>query len=92
MTDTDTKSKVEAAHANAPSGGPLVPYAGARPDAPDWFLKAIEVPYETGEADVQGAAIKWQRWGDVSKPGLLFAHGNGAVSYTHLTLPTTPYV
>ena len=78
MTTSDTKSRVEKAHSAAPSGGPLVPYNGERPQAPEWFLKAIETPYETGETDVNGAAIKWQRWGDPSKPGLLFVHGNGA--------------
>ena len=78
MTETDTKSRIEKAHANAPSGGPLTPYAGERPPAPDWFVTAIETPYEVGETDVQGCAIRWQRWGDVTKPGLLFVHGNGA--------------
>jgi len=78
MTEVDVKSRMEAAHANAPSGGPLVPYKGEHPKAPDWFIEAIETPYETGAVDVQGAQIKWQRWGDASKPGLLFVHGNGA--------------
>ncbi len=78
MTDSDTKSRIDAAHTSAPSGGPLTPYEGRRPDAPDWFVKAIETPYEVGETDVRGCAIRWQRWGDVTKPGLLFVHGNGA--------------
>ena len=78
MTTTDTGARVRAAHENAPSGGPLTPYKGERPEAPDWFVKAVETPYETGETDVNGTAIKWQRWGDPAKPGLLFVHGNGA--------------
>jgi len=78
MTELNTKSKLEAAHKSEPSGGPLVPYSGEKPAAPDWFIRAIETPYETGETDVQGTAITWQRWGDASKPGLLFVHGNGA--------------
>lgn len=78
MTVTDTKSILEAAENNAPSGGPLTPFKGERPDAPDWFVKAIETPYEVGETTVNGTMIKWQRWGDTSKPGLLFVHGNGA--------------
>ena len=42
---------------------------------------------------------RWLVWnGDVAAPrvrtgdGVVFADGRGAVSYTHLTLPTTPYV
>jgi len=78
MTQTDTKPTVEAADKKAPAGGPLTPFKGERPEAPDWFMKAIEIPYETGQTVVQGTGVKWQRWGDVSKPGLLFVHGNGA--------------
>ena len=78
MTETDTKSRIEAAEKAAPSGGPLTPYQGEKPDAPDWFVKAIETPYDVGETIVKGCAIRWQRWGDTSKPGLLFVHGNGA--------------
>lgn len=78
MSDTSIKSRFETAHANAPSGGPLAPYKGERPEAPDWFTRAIETPYETGETDAGGTTIRWQRWGDASKPGLLFVHGNGA--------------
>ena len=78
MTDVDTKSRSETGRASAPQGGPLTPYKGARPDAPDWFVRAIETPYEVGETEVQGCAIRWQRWGDATKPGLLFVHGNGA--------------
>lgn len=78
MNTPDTKSRVEAAHNNAPSGGPLTPYAGERPETPDWFIKAVESPYSIGETDVRGASIKWQSWGDQTKPGLLFVHGNGA--------------
>jgi len=56
----------------------LTRFHGERPPAPDWFLKAIETPYETGSVDVNGAEIAWQAWGDVSLPGLLLIHGNGA--------------
>lgn len=58
-----------------------MPYKGERPDAPEWFLKAIETPYETGETNVHDTQIQWQRWGDLTKPGLLFLHGNGAHSH-----------
>ena len=78
MTTTESKETSNATKQAAPSGGPLVPYKGERPIAPDWFLKAVETPYEFGKTDVDGTSVKWQRWGDASKPGLLFVHGNGA--------------
>ncbi len=56
----------------------LVPYRGEKPDAPQWFSTAIETPYETRFVDVEGAKIRYQRWGDASKPGLFLVHGNGA--------------
>ncbi len=56
----------------------LVPYAGEIPPTPDWFKRAVETPYETHWVDVDGARVRYQRWGDVTKPGLLLVHGNGA--------------
>ena len=46
---------------------------------------------------LQGALRSEKRYGDISLPRLTFIDqpspvGSGAVSYTHLTLPTTPYV
>ena len=89
MTKLDTQSKLEAAQKTEPSGGPLTPYKGERPEAPDWFIKAIETPYDVGETIVKGTPVYWQRWGDTSKPGLLFVHGNGA--HTHWWDFVAPY-
>lgn len=58
--------------------GPLAAYNGEKPDAPDWFTKAIATPYETHFVESEGARIHYQRWGERSKPGLLLVHGNGA--------------
>lgn len=63
---------------NAPKEGPLAPYAGSTPPAPDWFTKAIAVQPERTFVDVDGAAIESLAWGERGKPGLLFMHGNMA--------------
>jgi pimeloyl-ACP methyl ester carboxylesterase len=59
-------------------GGPLAVYGGERPDAPDWFLRAVEQPYDVCTVEVAGARVQYQRWGSRAKPGLLLVHGNGA--------------
>lgn len=56
----------------------LVPYGGEKPPAPAWFERAVATPYETRWVEVDGANIRYQRWGDPAKPGLLMVHGNGA--------------
>lgn len=56
----------------------LARYHGAKPEAPAWFDEAVNTPYEEHFAEVDGARIRYQRWGDRSKPGLLLCHGNGA--------------
>lgn len=58
--------------------GPLAPYHGAQPPAPQWFTDAVATPYETHFVDCEGAQIHYQTWGDRAKPGLLLVHGNGA--------------
>lgn len=56
----------------------LARYRGAKPDAPTWFIEAVETPFEEHFVDVSGTRIRYQSWGDKTKPGLLLAHGNGA--------------
>lgn len=56
----------------------LARYHGAKPDAPKWFIEAVETPYDEHFVDVAGTRIRYQSWGDKAKPGLLLAHGNGA--------------
>ena len=58
--------------------GPLAPYRGAQPPAPQWFTDAVATPYETHFVECEGVQIHYQAWGDRAKPGLLLVHGNGA--------------
>lgn len=57
---------------------PLVQFAGAKPPAPDWFEKAVSVPFERGQSEVDGAAIHWKAWGERGQPGLVMVHGGVA--------------
>ncbi len=59
-------------------GGPLLEYHGNLPPAPAWFQDAVATPYETHFVDVKGAKVRYQRWGQRGRPGLLLVHGNGA--------------
>src|SRR3954447_26955423 len=48
-------------------------------NAPGWFVKAIETPFDTGAVVVDGARITYLLWGgDSDKPGIVLVHGNGA--------------
>ena len=52
---------------------------GVQKEAPGWFAKALETPYEEGAITVDGARIHYLQWGGVSdKPGIVLVHGNGA--------------
>lgn len=57
---------------------PLGRFGGARPEAPDWFVRAIDQAPERGSVVVEGAAIETLAWGERGKPGLLLIHGAGA--------------
>lgn len=46
--------------------------------APAWFTQAINTPYQEHFTEYNQCKIHYQTWGDPSKPGLLFLHGNGA--------------
>lgn len=56
----------------------LAPFAGARPPAPEWFVRAIAQEPESRHVTAEGARIHYLRWGDAARPGLLLVHGNGA--------------
>ena len=46
---------------------------------PEWFNRALDVPFEDHEITVAGAPVHYLQWGRGSgKPGLIFVHGNGA--------------
>lgn len=59
-------------------GGPLELYKGEIPPAPGWFTDAVSSAYETHHVEVDGAQVRYQRWGRRDAPGLLLVHGNGA--------------
>ena len=58
--------------------GPLGTYNGREPNQPDWFRKALTQPVRDHRVKVKGVEIAYRQWGDASKQGLLFCHGNGA--------------
>jgi pimeloyl-ACP methyl ester carboxylesterase len=46
---------------------------------PDWFNRALAVPFEDHEIIVADVQVHYLQWGrDSGKPGLIFVHGNGA--------------
>src|SRR5690349_24854381 len=55
-------------------------------NAPDWFRRALAVPFEQGEVDVDGAAVRFLAWGEPGRRGLVFVHGGGAHAHwwTHV--------
>jgi len=61
---------------------PLPPAAGA----PDWFGRALAVPFEDNVVAVDGAAIHYLSWGERGRRGLVFVHGGGAHAHwwTHV--------
>lgn len=50
--------------------------------APEWFISAVNTPYQDKFIEVEGAKIHYQHWkNEGEKPGLLFVHGGGAHSH-----------
>jgi pimeloyl-ACP methyl ester carboxylesterase len=64
---------------------PLPPLAGA----PDWFKRALAVPFTDGRVTVDGAGIHYLAWGERGRRGLVFVHGGGAHAHwwTHVAAP-----
>ncbi len=54
--------------------------------APDWFRRALAVPFTDGAVDVAGVPIHYLAWGEEGRRGLVFVHGGGAHAHwwTHL--------
>ena len=51
-------------------------------NAPEWFIQAVNTPYEDKFIDVHACKIHYQKWVQkAGKPGLLFVHGGGAHSH-----------
>lgn len=56
------------------------------PDAPEWFTRALAVPFTDEEVAVGGTPIHYLAWGEPRRRGLVFVHGGGAHAHwwTHL--------
>lgn len=65
----------------APLIGPLAPFEGRTPEAPQWFTDTVAQKPESHFVEVKGARIHYLRWGDRTRPGLLLVHGNAAHAY-----------
>lgn len=48
------------------------------PDAPDWFVRNLAVPFTDEVVDVDGTPIHYLAWGEPGRRGLVFVHGGGA--------------
>lgn len=46
--------------------------------APGWFHRAVAVPFEDGEVEVDDCAVHYLAWGEAGRRGLIFVHGGGA--------------
>jgi len=57
---------------------PLIPFDGKKPQAPDWFARALETPVETGQASRLDTTLAWKAWGERGQPGVLLIHGGTA--------------
>ena len=49
--------------------------------APQWFVDALAVPFETGTVEVAGALIAYRAWGEAGLPGVVLVHGGMAHSH-----------
>ena len=48
---------------------------------PEWFTDALSISKEEKSIIVEGKSIRYQRWGDKSKQGLVLVHGSGSHSH-----------
>lgn len=53
---------------------------------PDWFTRALAVPYTDEFVDLEGGRIHYLAWGESDRRGLVFVHGGGAHAHwwTHV--------
>jgi pimeloyl-ACP methyl ester carboxylesterase len=56
------------------------------PNAPDWFRRALAVPFTEHTIEVEGASVHYLAWGEPGREGLVFVHGGGAHAHwwTHV--------
>lgn len=58
--------------------GPLARYNGEFVKGPAWFEQTVAATPEVAFVEAAGARIRYLRWGQRSRPGLLLVHGNAA--------------
>ncbi len=58
--------------------GPLARFNGEFVKGPAWFEQTVAVAPEIAHVSAAGARIRYLRWGQRSRPGLLLVHGNAA--------------
>ena len=53
---------------------------------PNWFRRALDMPFTDERVEVDGAAIHFLAWGEPGRRGLVFVHGGGAHAHwwTHV--------
>ena len=58
----------------------------ALPGAPEWFTRALVVPFADERVTVEGADVHFLAWGEPGRRGLVFVHGGGAHAHwwTHV--------
>lgn len=58
----------------------------ASPAAPEWFTRALQVPYTDEHTSLDGCSIHYLAWGVPGTRGLVFVHGGGAHAHwwTHV--------
>ncbi len=54
--------------------------------SPDWFRRALDVPWTDEHVEVHGSRVHFVAWGEPGTRGLVFVHGGGAHAHwwTHL--------
>lgn len=54
--------------------------------APEWFRRALEVPFTDEHVEIDGRRVHYLAWGEPGRRGLVFVHGGGANAHwwTHL--------
>jgi pimeloyl-ACP methyl ester carboxylesterase len=56
------------------------------PHSPEWFRRALAVPFADHFVTVGGASVHYTAWGEPGRRGLVFVHGGGAHGHwwTHI--------
>ncbi|MBW2269643.1 MAG: alpha/beta hydrolase [Deltaproteobacteria bacterium] len=53
-------------------------WAAAHANAPSWFERALATPVDERRVEVEGCSIRYLRWGQPERPGIVLVHGGAA--------------